>query len=138
MIWHVVLMLVPLTVAVAVYVSVPFAVVLVDLTVNCAMPPLVVCGDAVRRSVFEPVVRLKLTEVPVEVARLFRASTVLTVPTEVDEPSEMICLGLKRHARVAAPPGVNTMSAVVELTVAPSLNVTVHVVAKVDLKTNRA
>ena len=117
--------------------SVPFAVELEDFTLKVATPLVVLCGDVVR-SVVLPPVPLKLTETPLVVERLFFASTVLTVARDVDDPSDTMLSGDARHASVAGPRGVNVMSAVVELTLEPPLNVTVQVVAKSDLNTNRA
>ncbi len=65
-------------------------------------------------------------------------STMLTVPTEVDDPSPMGLRGENAHAMLAAPPALNVMSAEVELTLVPSLKVMVHVVANVETNTKRA
>jgi hypothetical protein len=131
----VVVTLVPLMVAVAVYVSVPFDVALEDLTVKFTTPPLVFCGDVVDWVVLLPV-PLKATERPLVVARLLFASTVLTVPTDVDEASDTMLFGAKLQASIDAPSGVNTRFVVTEVIV-PAVNVTVHVVAKFDMNTYR-
>ncbi len=136
---HVAVLLLPLIVALAWYVSVP-AVVL-DRMVNWTVPlASVVCGDAVSSVV--PAVAgvdlLKLIDRPDSGDPLLFPSTVLTVPMATDEPSLAMLAGWNLQASPDAPRGLNTMSAVTELTLAPSLNVMVQVVAKFDLNTNRA
>jgi hypothetical protein len=69
-------------------VSVEVARLELDLTVKLATPLLVFCGEEVRSVVELPAVRLKLTENVPAVARFLLASTMLTVPIEVDEPSD--------------------------------------------------
>lgn len=114
--------------------------VVLDRTENWDWPFWVFCGEAVSNVVLALlVVLLKLTEIPLAGERLLFASTVLTVATETDEPSFLMYAGWNWHARVCGPSGVNVMFAEAEETLeSPELNVTVHVVAKVDLKMKRA
>jgi hypothetical protein len=132
----------PLIVVLDWYVSVP--VVVVDLTVKVALPLVVVCGDDVRSVVFAAPAGLVLRRLnetendPLFVAFLF-ASTMLAVAVEVEEPSLMMIFGMKEQAIPAAPPGVNTMVAVVEDTPVPSVKVTVQpAVANVEANVNVA
>ena len=111
-----------------------------DLTVNVATPLLVFCGDAVSSVVLAvPVVLLKPTENEPWFARFLFASVRLTVALEVDEPSFAMDDGENAQATCDGPPAVKTTVAVVDVTVAPSLKVTVQPdVANVEVKTNRA
>jgi len=114
----------PVTVALAVYVSVPTVV--VDRTVKLAEPLVVFCGEDVTRVVEVPLDLEKLIENVPEFVALPFASTTFAVALDVEEPSFLMTAGEKLQATPLAGPGVNTIVPVVEETPVPSENVIVQ------------